>query len=101
MRSEEKGPSRVHWCELVDVHQGEIYSYVYRMVHDHAVAADLTQEIFVRIFTRFHSYDPARPLRSWIYAVATNVAYSHFRRERLHREKEREIAISREGRVDG
>ena len=68
MRSEEiqspSRPSRAHWCELVDVHQSEIYSYVYRMVHDHAVAADLTQEIFVRIFTSFDSYDPARPRRA-------------------------------------
>jgi RNA polymerase sigma-70 factor (ECF subfamily) len=40
---------------------------------------DLSQEVFVRLFRNFASYDPSRPLRPWIFGIALRVA-SDFKR---------------------
>lgn len=57
-----------------------IYRYVRRIVRDASVAEDLTQETFLRAHDKASSLaDPAR-LGPWLYRIATNVCYDHFRK---------------------
>ena len=43
-------------------------------------AEDITQETFLRAFRGLGSYDPARPLRTWLYTIAVNVCRDWARR---------------------
>jgi RNA polymerase sigma-70 factor (ECF subfamily) len=46
-------------------------------------AEDVTQEVFLKIFTRLGQYDPARgSFSSWTLRVARNAAIDHMRRQR-------------------
>jgi RNA polymerase sigma-70 factor, ECF subfamily len=47
---------------------------------DAALADDLVQDCVERAMTKSHLYDPARPLRAWLYAVLRNLYISGLRR---------------------
>jgi RNA polymerase sigma-70 factor, ECF subfamily len=47
---------------------------------DPALADDLVQDCVERALIKSHLYDPARPLRAWLYAVLRNLYISGLRR---------------------
>ncbi len=47
---------------------------------DAALADDLVQDCVERALQKSHLYDPARPLRAWLYAVLRNIYISGLRR---------------------
>ena len=57
-----------------------VYRFLRRMVRSQEDAEDLTQEAFVRIYTHLRHYDPSKPLRPWIFRIASNLAISHLRK---------------------
>jgi RNA polymerase sigma-70 factor (ECF subfamily) len=50
------------------------------LVGDAALADDLVQDCIERALTKCHLYDPARPLRAWLYAILRNLHISGLRR---------------------
>jgi len=52
------------------------------LVGDAALADDLVQDCLERAMIKSHLYDPARPLRAWLYAVLRNLFISGLRRDR-------------------
>ena len=48
---------------------------------DAALADDLVQDCVERALNKSHLYDPARPLRAWLYAVLRNLYISGLRRD--------------------
>lgn len=47
-----------------------------------SVADDLTAETFAIAFRRWDQLDPARPVKPWLYGIASNLIRHHWRRER-------------------
>lgn len=71
--------------ELYAQHHAEIYSYLSRMLHDDELAADLTQETFVKAFRAYDTLaDPTRA-RPWLYQIAGRTALDELRRRRIVR----------------
>ncbi len=60
-----------------------IAGYLFRMVQDPDVAADLTQDVFIRAYRAIGQTKPGLNLKAWLFAIATNAALSHHRRRRL------------------
>jgi RNA polymerase sigma-70 factor (ECF subfamily) len=62
-------------------HYGRLaYSLIYRIVRNSAVAEDLVQETFLRVWNRVHSFDPNRgALGPWVLTVARNRAIDYLR----------------------
>ena len=58
--------------KLYDLFFDRIYGYVRRLVRDEATAEDVTQDVFLHIQRSISTYDPERPLRPWVFAIATN-----------------------------
>lgn len=52
------------------------------LVGDAALADDLVQDCIERALIKSHLYDPARPLRAWLFAVLRNLYISGLRRDR-------------------
>lgn len=69
--------------ELLSRYQRPVFSLVYRMVRDRALAEDLAQETFVRVFNSLDSYDPAYKFSSWIFKIANNLAIDHLRKRKF------------------
>jgi RNA polymerase sigma-70 factor, ECF subfamily len=64
---------------LVELYQRVLTGYLDRLVGaDWALAQDLAQETFLRVL-RQHATHGNRPFKSWLYAIATNMARDHFK----------------------
>ena len=66
--------------ELVRRYQRPISAYVYRMVGNYESALDLTQEIFIKVYSSLRRYRAEFKFSTWIYKIAHNAAVDHLRR---------------------
>ena len=66
--------------ELVRRYQRPISAYVYRMVGNYESALDLTQEIFIKVYSSLERYRAEFKFSTWIYKIAHNAAVDHLRR---------------------
>jgi len=67
---------------LVRQFQGDIYSWVVRIVRDPGIAEDLTVETLWRIYRARHLFRPDGNFAAWARRIATNLAIDHLRRKR-------------------
>jgi RNA polymerase sigma-70 factor (ECF subfamily) len=66
-------------------HHGEIHAYLSRMLRDPELAADLTQDAFVRAYRACADLDDVSKSRAWLYQIAHRVALDEIRRRRIIR----------------
>ena len=71
--------------ELFALHSTEIHTYLARMVRDTELAADLTQDTFVRAFRSLDSLEDPAKARPWLYSIANRLALDDLRRRRIVR----------------
>lgn len=64
---------------LVAHYAPRIRAYLFRMVHSHEEAEDLTQETFLKAFKALAQFDSARPFKRWLYTIATNTGLNALR----------------------
>jgi RNA polymerase sigma-70 factor, ECF subfamily len=67
---------------LVEQYQRMVHDTIVRMVYNSETARDLTQEVFVKAYTKLHTYDPKYPFRVWIHRIAINRAIDFLRRRK-------------------
>ena len=71
--------------ELFAAHHGEIYAYLIRMLRDPELAADLTQDAFVKAYRNYNVLEKPENARAWLYQIAHRVALDHIRRQKIVR----------------
>jgi len=59
-----------------------IKNFVGPIIKKDASKDDVTQEIFIKVFRRLETYNPAYKFSGWIYRIATNTAIDFIRKER-------------------
>jgi RNA polymerase sigma-70 factor (ECF subfamily) len=62
-----------------------IIHFLFRMVHNEAVAEELAQEVFLRVYRSRESYRAEAKFSTWLYRIATNLAVNHARDTRHER----------------
>ena len=70
---------------LVGKYHRAMNSFLYRMVHNQAVAEELAQEVFLRVYRSRESYRAEAKFTTWLYRIATNLAVNHARDTRHER----------------
>lgn len=71
--------------ELFALHHAEIYAYVFRMVRDADIAADFTQDTFIKAYKAQDSLEDRAKARAWLYQIAHRVVLDEMRRRRIVR----------------
>jgi len=71
--------------DLFAAHHGEIYDYLIRMLRDPELAADLTQDAFIKAYRNYDSLEKPENARAWLYQIAHRVALDHIRRQKIVR----------------
>jgi RNA polymerase sigma-70 factor, ECF subfamily len=71
--------------ELFARHRNEIYAYLLRMLRDPELAADLTQDAFVKAYKAYDALEKPENARAWLYQIAHRVALDDLRRRRIVR----------------
>jgi RNA polymerase sigma-70 factor (ECF subfamily) len=64
---------------LVEKYRRSMISFMYRMTHNQAVAEELAQEVFLRVYRSRQSYAASAKFTTWLYRIATNLAVNHAR----------------------
>lgn len=70
---------------LLGKYRAPVVHFVYRMVHEPALAEELAQEVFLRVFRARRSYRPRAKFTTWLFRIATNVALNALRDGRMRR----------------
>ena len=74
------------WAELVRTHHRRVYGLCYRFTGNAADAEDLTQDVFLKIYSNLSSFDTTRgSLQVWITTMTRNLLVDNFRRTRNQR----------------
>ncbi len=74
------------WAELVRAQQARVYGLCYRFTGSPQDAEDLTQDVFLKIYSRLGAWDPARgTLAVWVTTLTRNHLVDHYRRTRVER----------------
>ena len=79
---------------LVRRYEGELYGYLRRYLGDGNLADDVFQNTFLQLFTKISKYELGRPVRPWLYTIATHQAIDALRRKgrqqtvSLHQERD-------------
>ena len=92
--AELKAGSEEAFAWLIATYHQPLYSLVARTIPDPADAADLTQEIFIKIFRGIGGFHGDASLRTWIYRIALHEALNG--RRWWGRHKRREVTIEAE-----
>src|SRR3954468_22627721 len=77
---------------LVQKYRRPMVSFMYRMAHNSAVAEDLAQEVFLRVYRSRESYEASAKFTTWLYRIATNLAMNYARDTR-HERPENNVSL--------
>ncbi|HXZ34191.1 MAG TPA: sigma-70 family RNA polymerase sigma factor [Terriglobales bacterium] len=77
---------------LVQKYRRAMVSFMYRMSRNSAVAEDLAQEVFLRVYRSRENYEPSAKFSTWLYRIATNLAVNYARDTR-HERPENMVSI--------
>ena len=73
--------SRTAMEQLVSLHQRFIYNVALKLVRDADDAADLTQEVLIKVLTKLNQYEHKSSFRTWLYRIVMNHFISSQRRK--------------------
>jgi len=73
---------------LLERHRGSVVHYLYRMVQNQAVAEELAQEVFLRVYRARGGYEPTARFTTWLFRIATHLALNYLRDGRSERGQE-------------
>lgn len=73
---------------LLDRYQHPVFNLVSRLIDDRADAADVTQDVFLKVFRSVGSFRGQSSLKTWIYRIAVNESYNRRRWFGRHRRPE-------------
>jgi RNA polymerase sigma-70 factor (ECF subfamily) len=70
---------------LVEKFRRPLVGFLYRMARNHAVAEELAQEVFLRVYRSRNTYKASAKFTTWMYRIASNLAVNHARDSRHQR----------------
>jgi RNA polymerase sigma-70 factor, ECF subfamily len=71
--------------QLLNRHRGPIIHFFYRMVQNQAVAEELAQEVFLRVYRSRETYEPTAKFTTWLFRIATHLGLNWIRDRRHER----------------
>lgn len=86
--AELKSGSETAFASLIAQYSRPVYSLIARSLRDPADAADVTQEVFIKVFRSIHSFQGGASLRTWIYRIAIHEASNQRRWWGRHKKQE-------------
>jgi RNA polymerase sigma-70 factor, ECF subfamily len=69
---------------LVRRYERELYGYLRRYLGDGTLAEDVFQNTFLQVYVKSGQYEAGRPVRPWLYTIATHQAIDAMRRNSRH-----------------
>jgi RNA polymerase sigma-70 factor (ECF subfamily) len=72
--------------KFLSIYEKMIFNYCFRISKDKDVATDVTQDTFIKVFTNRKKINIEKNIKTWLFTIATNAMYDHFRSKKRHKE---------------
>ena len=79
-----RGGDSPAFAVLVKRYEREMFGYLRRYLGDASLADDVFQNTFLQLYLKRDQYEPGRPVRPWLYTIATHQAIDALRRAGRH-----------------
>ena len=76
------------FSQLLEKHRSAVIHFLYRMVQNHAIAEELAQEVFLRVYRSRGTYEPTAKFTTWLFRIATHLALNNLRDGKSERGQE-------------
>ena len=67
---------------IYQLHSSRVYALCLRMIGDPSEAEDLTQEAFLQLFRKIHTFRGESAFSSWLHRLTANIVLMRFRKKR-------------------
>ena len=74
---------------LLEKHRSAVVHFLFRMVQNAAVAEELGQEVFLRVYRSRATYEPTAKFTTWLFRIATHLALNALRDNKNERLQDR------------
>lgn len=68
--------------QVFSAFQGQLKSYLYRLITDRNDVEDIVQETFVKAFDKISTYKEKSSLKTWVFSIATNLTRDLIRKQK-------------------
>jgi RNA polymerase sigma factor (sigma-70 family) len=68
------------FAQLVRAHQQHVWRFLRRLLGDDALAEDVTQETFIRVYTRLSTFTFEAKFSTWVFQIARNAGIDELRK---------------------
>ena len=79
--------------EIYTLYFNDVLLYVCGLTADRELAEEATQETFVKALKSIDSFDGSRDIRAWLFTIAKNICFDHYRKQRKTAELPPEIPL--------
>jgi len=62
--------------------QKQIYSFVYRYIHDSDIAKDICQTVFIRVYKNLKKLRDRKKFKPWLYMIAANISKDELKKNK-------------------
>ena len=70
--------------QIYNMYFKDVYRYVYSMTKNESLSEDITQETFLKVLKSIKKYDGRKDIRAWLFIIARNTLYTHYKREKIY-----------------
>jgi len=84
---------------LIRRHYKHLYNYIRRMLGNIEMTEDIVQETFLRVFRNARRYKRIAKFTTWMFRIATNLAFNEIRRRKAHPTSELDAELDDETRL--
>jgi RNA polymerase sigma-70 factor (ECF subfamily) len=77
------GNPQTAFAEIVREHQSMVLSLAYHFLHDHSLAEELAQEVFLSLYQNLPAIKSPEHLKFWLRKVASNRCIDYLRRQKF------------------
>lgn len=80
-----KDGDQAAFTRIVKLYRNQVAALAYKMVGDYDEAADITQEVFVKMAKNIWRFDEKKKFYTWLHRITVNAAIDHIRKHKRHR----------------
>ena len=73
--------------ELYQKYHHDVFQFLFYMVRNKEHAEDLVQEVYIRVFKSYNSFEGKSSEKTWLFSIARNVAIDFFRKQKGWKER--------------
>jgi RNA polymerase sigma-70 factor, ECF subfamily len=73
--------------DLYKKYHHDLFNFLFYMVHNREQAEDLVQEVYIRVLKSFQHFKGESSEKTWLFAIARNVAIDSFRKQKGWKER--------------